>query len=49
MKNYEPIRRCHERYFTEGVVDRLIELKKKLRDEKIDLALIGSVYKLVRP
>lgn len=39
---------CQERYFEEGVVDRLIELKEKMEKNKLNLREIGKVYKLVR-
>lgn len=39
---------CHERYFEEGVVDRLIELKEKMEKNKLNLREIGKVYKLAR-
>ena len=37
---------CHERYYASGVVDYLIEVKKKLKHNDIDLHPIGKVYKL---
>ena len=41
----EVCRNCHERYFAEGVIDRLIELKQKLKVKKVNFPLVGSVYK----
>lgn len=39
---------CHERYFGEGTVDKLIELKKGLEESKLDLHEIGKVYRVAR-
>ena len=37
---------CHERYYASGVVDKLIEVKENLRENKLNLRVIGKVYEL---
>ncbi len=36
---------CHQRYFEEGVIDRLIEIKRKLTEREFKLPKIGEVYR----
>ena len=38
---------CHEKYFPEGTVDFLQEIKKKLKADKSHLKPIGQVYQSV--
>lgn len=38
---------CHERYFEEGVIDRLIVIKRKLTEREFKLPKLGEVYKAV--
>lgn len=35
---------CNERYYQEGQVDKLIELKKRLSKEKKQYQSVGKVY-----
>jgi len=38
---------CNERYYPEGTIDRLIQLREKLEKKKVKLREIGKVYKVV--
>jgi len=45
--NAEVCMNCHERYFSEGVVNKLINLKEDLIKDKTKLHEIGKVYEPV--
>ncbi len=37
---------CHEKYFSEGIVDKLIDLKENLKAHQLKLKEVGKVYQL---
>lgn len=43
----EVCQNCHERYFEEGVIDRLIAIKKKVIEREFKLPKIGEVYRAI--
>ncbi|MBU2568336.1 MAG: YgiT-type zinc finger protein [Elusimicrobia bacterium] len=38
---------CHERYYPSGVIDKLIDIKERLKRNRIKLHPIGKVYETV--
>lgn len=42
----EVCQNCFERYYSEGTVDRLIELKEAIKEGKVKGKEVGKVYQL---
>ena len=38
---------CRERYYADGIVDKLIDLKERLKKHKVKMHEIGKVYESV--